>query len=56
MNENIANYVRPDKQLYENAQEEVSAFDEAFELKYNVEDENRKRKRIYWKDIIKREE
>lgn len=35
---------------------EVSAFEEAFELRYNNEEENRVKKRIYWKDIIKREE
>ena len=48
--------MRPDKELFESAQEDVSAFDEAFELKANVEDEDRQRKRVYWKDIIQREE
>ena len=48
--------MRPDKELFEEANEEVSAFEEAFELKYNNEDENKKKKRIYWRDLIKREE
>ncbi len=56
MDENIANYVRPDRHMFESAEEEVSAFDELFKLQYNVEDENRVKKRVYWKDIIKREE
>jgi|LauGreDrversion4_2_1035121.scaffolds.fasta_scaffold1142711_2 hypothetical protein len=43
MNENIAEYVKPDKQLYEQAAEEVSAFEEAFQLEYRNEDENKKR-------------
>jgi len=34
----------------------VSAFEEAFELKYNNDAENKIKKRVYWKDIIKREE
>jgi hypothetical protein len=34
----------------------VSAFDDAFELKANNEDEDKKRKRVYWRDIIQREE
>ena len=56
MNEAIAEYVKPDKALFQEAQPEVSAFDEAFELKYQQEDENKKKKRIYWKDIIQHEE
>jgi hypothetical protein len=34
----------------------VSAFEEAFKIEYNVEDENKKRQRVYWRDIIQREE
>jgi ATP-dependent DNA helicase 2 subunit 2 len=34
----------------------VSAFEEAFKLEYNNEDENKKRQRVYWRDIIQREE
>jgi hypothetical protein len=56
LNEGIANYVRPDRHMFEQAQNEVSAFEEAFKLQYNVESENRVKKRVYWKDIIKREE
>ena len=56
LNENIAEYVKPDKELFEAAQEEVSAFESAFKLEYNVDDENKKRQRVYWRDIIQREE
>ena len=48
--------MKPDKELFENAAQEVSAFEEAFKLEYNNEDENRKRQRVYWRDIIQREE
>ena len=34
----------------------MSAFEEAFKIEYNVEDENKKRQRVYWRDIIQREE
>jgi ATP-dependent DNA helicase 2 subunit 2 len=56
LNEAIAEYVKPDKELFQAAQPEVSAFEEAFKLEYNNEDENRKRQRVYWRDIIQREE
>ncbi len=42
--------------MFEEAAQEVSAFEEAFELKHNEEDENKKRKRVYWRDIIRKEE
>lgn len=48
--------MKPDKELFTAAVEEVSAFEEAFKLEHNNEDENKKRKRIYWRDIIQREE
>jgi hypothetical protein len=56
LNEAIADYVKPDKELFEEAAPEVSAFEEAFTLEYRNEEENRKRQRVYWKDIIQREE
>jgi hypothetical protein len=56
LNENIADYVKPDKELFQQAAPEVSAFEEAFKLEYTNEDENKKRQRIYWRDIIQREE
>jgi hypothetical protein len=56
LNENIAEYVKPDKELFEEAKEEISAFEEAFPLTYVNEDENRKRQRVYWRDLIQREE
>ena len=34
----------------------MSAFEEAFKIEYNVDDENKKRQRVYWRDIIQREE
>lgn len=34
----------------------MSAFEEAFKLEYTQDDENRKRQRVYWRDIIQREE
>ena len=48
--------MKPDKELFEAANDEVSAFEEAFKLEYNNEDENKKRQRVYWRDIIQREE
>ena len=56
LNEAIAEYVKPDKELFQAAEPEVSAFEEAFKLEYNNEDENKKRQRVYWRDIIQREE
>lgn len=56
LNEAIAEYVKPDKELFQEAQQEVSAFEEAFKLEYNNEDDNKKRQRVYWRDIIQREE
>jgi len=57
LNENIAEYVRPDRELFQEAQQEVSAFDDAFEIMPNPEAEReREQRKIYWKDIMKREE
>ena len=56
LNEAIADYVKPDKDLFEGAAEDVSAFESAFKLEYNKDDENKKRQRVYWRDIIQREE
>lgn len=56
LNEAIASYVKPDKELFEEAAPEVSAFEEAFKLEYVNEDENKRRQRVYWRDIIQREE
>ena len=54
INENIADYLKPDLEMYSEAQQEVSAFDEAFKLN-EVEAEPEK-KRIYWRDIMLQEE
>ena len=56
MNEAIAEYVKPDKELFQGAAEEISAFESAFKLEATNEDENKKRQRVYWRDIIQREE
>ncbi len=56
LNEAIADYVKPDRALFEEAAPEVSAFEDAFKLEYVNEDENKKRQRVYWRDIISREE
>ena len=48
--------MKPDKDLFEGAAEDVSAFESAFKLEYNKDDENKKRQRVYWRDIIQREE
>jgi ATP-dependent DNA helicase 2 subunit 2 len=42
--------------LFEEARPEISAFESAFPLQYNNEEENKKRQRVYWRDIIQREE
>ena len=34
----------------------MSAFEEAFALQYNNEEENRIKKRVYWNEILQREE
>ncbi|TNV73932.1 hypothetical protein FGO68_gene16167 [Halteria grandinella] len=56
LNQAVADYVRPDKELFEEAKDEVSAFEEAFPLQPVNDDENRKRQRVYWRDLIQREE
>ena len=56
LNEAIAEYVKPDKELFQAASEEVSAFESAFKIEYNKDEENKKRQRVYWRDIIQREE
>ena len=58
MNQNIEEYVRPDREMFQEAEEEISAFDARFELEKveEVEGEAREKKRVYWKDIIAKEE
>lgn len=55
MNPAILEYVRPDREMFEQAHEEIGAFDEAFDLK-EIEEDQQPRQRVYWKDIIQREE
>lgn len=39
LNQNIVDYVRPDREMFEGAQQEISAFEEAFELEEIEEEE-----------------
>jgi len=48
--------VRPDRDLFGQADQEISAFDSAFELVEHEQEEAGKNKRVYWKEIIEREE
>ena len=58
MNQTILEYVRPDREMFIGAQEEIEAFEEQFELQEveELEGAAREKKRIYWKDLIAREE
>lgn len=58
MNQNIEEYVRPDREMFQEAEEEISAFDARFELEKveEVVGEAKEKKRVYWKDIIAKEE
>ena len=56
LNATIAEYVRPDREMFMQAEEEIANFDEAFELEAIEEVEGEPKKRIYWKDLIAREE
>ena len=44
--------------MFQAAEEEITAFDEQFDLQHveEVEGETREKRRIYWKDLIAREE
>ena len=42
--------------MFQQGEQEVSAFDSAFVLEAREEDEKKGRKRIYWRDLIQREE
>jgi hypothetical protein len=56
LNPQIEEYVRPERELFQEAQHEISAFDSAFDLVPGEENQDRQNRRIYWKDIIAREE
>ena len=58
MNQNIEEYVRPDREMFQEAEEEIAEFDSKFELEKveEVEGEAKEKKRVYWKDIIAKEE
>jgi hypothetical protein len=50
INENIKEYLKPDKEMYEQAQKEIEGFDKAFELK--AAEVQQEKKRIYWNEIL----
>ena len=52
---NIANYVRPDRTLFERAQVSSTRFASHFDVK-EVSSKEGGKKRVYWRDIITREE
>lgn len=56
LDERIANYIRPDKNLFEKAEAEVAAMSKAFELKKIEKKAEDKKKRVYWRDLISKEE
>ena len=58
MDSNIEEYVRPDREMFQEAEEEISAFEEKFNLEKveEAEGEAKEKKRVYWKDIIAKEE
>lgn len=58
MNQTILEYVRPDREMFMGARDEIEAFEEQFELQEvdELEGQAREKKRIYWKDLIAREE
>ena len=58
LNRNIEEYVKPSEEMFMEAEEEIAAFDEEFELEAieEIEGETREKRRIYWKDLIAREE
>ncbi|MDR3549101.1 MAG: Ku70/Ku80 C-terminal arm domain-containing protein [Candidatus Pacebacteria bacterium] len=55
LDENIAAYIKPDKTLFEKAEAAVGQFAKSFELK-KIDKEESKRKRVYWRDLISKEE
>lgn len=58
MNQNIEEYVRPDREMFQEAEEEIAEFESKFDLQ-KVEEgdgEAKDKKRVYWKDIIAKEE
>lgn len=58
MNQAIQEYLQPDEEIHEGAQEEMEEFDKAFTIVHNEEDKEgaERRQRVYWRDIIEREE
>ena len=56
LNEDIENYVRPDQELFRHAQNELQEFDQAFDIRAHEEEESKKPKRIYWRELIRQEE
>ena len=58
MNQNILEYMIPEKEMFVQASQEVEEFHKNFDLQLIEDDqlENKERKRVYWKDLIAKEE
>ena len=54
MNQNIIDYVKPDRQMFEQASQEIEEFHKNFDLQLVDPDElkGKEKRRIYWKDLI----
>ena len=58
LNNNIREYVRPDEGMFREAEQEIGEFERNFDLDVKEDEEvgMAEKKRVYWKDLIKREE
>jgi len=56
LDEYISSYVRPDKELFEESSDIIDAFNSAFDLIFKTDVDSLKKKKIYWRDLIKKEE
>ena len=52
LNKAVEDYLKPDKQMFLNAQQECSLFESSFTLKKKQKEEEAKKKRVYWRDLI----
>ena len=57
LNQAIQEQMERDEEIFENAEQEMAEFDDAFEITVNEDETKQKeKKRVYWRDIIEREE
>jgi ATP-dependent DNA helicase 2 subunit 2 len=52
----VFRYVRPDREMFEGAEMAVREFESLFDLQEVESKEDNKKKRIYWRDIIRQED